>query len=218
MAGSTTTAGSTERRYAGRTGAERRAERHALLVGAAADLVRGQGLAAIGVRPVCRAAGLTERYFYESFSGVDDLLSALFDAQLTSAARLVSAAVAAAERSPEAAVRAAVGAFVDLVAHDPLPGRLLVESVSHPVLAARRRTAVDTFVELIVATGTELVGPPPDARSARRARRLAVALVGGLHELLVQWLADPAELAATELVDDVGDLFLATLGRVGHRG
>ena len=63
------------------------------LIGAGVDVLGGEGGSALTVRAVCRAAGLTERYFYESFDDRDDFVKAVYDhvcntamAALTSAA------------------------------------------------------------------------------------------------------------------------------------
>lgn len=66
-------------RWAGVPLTDRRAERRAQLVAAAFELFGEGGEAAVSVRSVCRACGLNTRYFYESFSDVDDLLGAVYD-------------------------------------------------------------------------------------------------------------------------------------------
>lgn len=62
------------RTFLGESPDERRSRRRAVLVEAALDLVFAGGLPAVGVRSVSHKANLSTRYFYESFSGVNDLL------------------------------------------------------------------------------------------------------------------------------------------------
>ena len=69
---------SRERTYGGSTLSARRAQRRMDLVEATLDLVGEGGSAAVSVRSVCRKAGLTDRYFYESFANRDELLVAVF--------------------------------------------------------------------------------------------------------------------------------------------
>src|SRR4051812_40220917 len=69
----------TERSYGGKTAAERVAERRARLVAATIDVLATSGEAHATMTAVCAAAGLTERYFYESFESLEDALLAALD-------------------------------------------------------------------------------------------------------------------------------------------
>ena len=62
------------RNFLGETPDERRNRRKEGLIDAALTLVNTGGLPAIGVRSVTTEARLSSRYFYESFTDIDDLL------------------------------------------------------------------------------------------------------------------------------------------------
>jgi AcrR family transcriptional regulator len=64
--------------YGGVSKEERRAERRARLVTAARTVYGEQGFRHASVKSVCVEAGLTERYFYESFSNSEELLLAAY--------------------------------------------------------------------------------------------------------------------------------------------
>ena len=49
------------------------------LIAAGVALLGGAQGPALTVRAVCRAAGLTERYFYESFADRDEFVRAVYD-------------------------------------------------------------------------------------------------------------------------------------------
>jgi AcrR family transcriptional regulator len=66
------------RPYGGLSPQDRTAARRARLVEAGLQLFGTQGLRATTVRGVCAAAGLTDRYFYESFASLEDLLQAAY--------------------------------------------------------------------------------------------------------------------------------------------
>jgi AcrR family transcriptional regulator len=66
------------------------------------------------VRAVCRQAGLTERYFYESFADRDEFVRAVYD-------HVCSTAMAALASSDTP--RDAVERFVALMVDDPVRGR-----------------------------------------------------------------------------------------------
>src|ERR1700719_4803649 len=58
---------------------DRRIARRKRLVGAAFEIAGSEGAGALGVGRVCLAAGLTKRYFYESFASLAELQSAVVD-------------------------------------------------------------------------------------------------------------------------------------------
>ena len=54
------------------------------------------------MRAICSQAGLTARYFYESFTDKDDFVAAVFDCVIADIAATTQAAVAAARRTSRA--------------------------------------------------------------------------------------------------------------------
>ncbi len=85
------------RRYGGRGGEERRAERRERLLDAGLACYGEVGYHAATVRLICARAGLTERYFYESFANGEDLLCAVYLRHLDlQRARIASAMLEAA--------------------------------------------------------------------------------------------------------------------------
>jgi AcrR family transcriptional regulator len=200
------------RRYSGATSDQRRQRRRRALLTAAADLARDQGLPAVGYRAVCRRAALSERYFYESFTDVDDLLTALFAEQLGVIVERVSAAVADAEPTPHATIHVAIAAFVDHIAADPLRARMLVDSAAHPALRELRAHALQIFADMMIEVAREFYGTPVDARTRRRNRHVTVALAGGLNEILSQWIDTPvARESHVEIIEDTTALFAAAV-------
>jgi AcrR family transcriptional regulator len=206
----------TERAYGGVSAVERRDLRRRRLLAAGAEIVRDQGLHAVSYRGVCRTAGLTERYFYESFANVDELLVALFEQELNAAMLEVMASVQAAGAAPEDAAAAAVGCFVDRIADDRLLSRLLVESPAHQALRAPRRAAIDAFVDQMVKTGFSLVRGPASPAEARRARNVALILGGGFNELLTEWVESEFAATKAEIVADTVELFFAAIAHFGR--
>ncbi|WP_419827487.1 TetR/AcrR family transcriptional regulator [Sphingomonas sp.] len=94
-----------KRRYGGVDPVERRSARRDRLIEAAIGLYGRQGYRNTGVRAVCQEAGLTERYFYESFVNSEALLAAAYDAVV---ARLLDALrEAGGDDAPPVTLRAA---------------------------------------------------------------------------------------------------------------
>ena len=198
----------TSRVYGGVSAEDRRSERHARLVEAGLELVSREGWTGVTVRGVCAQAGLTERYFYESFDDRDGLLLAVFDRVAAEAAAGVLAAVEAAPHDARAKSRAAVGAFVEMLTEDPRRARaMLVESMASPALRERRGAAVREFAALMSERGREFLGA--EAMSERDSELTALALVGGLAELVVAWLEGRLDVSRERLVEHYAALFVA---------
>src|SRR3954447_8802688 len=67
------------RSYGGVSADDRVAARRAKLLDAGLELFGTRGYRATGVKDICRAAGVTARYFYESFTNTAELFLAVFD-------------------------------------------------------------------------------------------------------------------------------------------
>ncbi|MDT0309340.1 TetR/AcrR family transcriptional regulator [Streptomyces sp. DSM 44917] len=160
--------------WGGTTLDARRATRRRALLDAALDLAGKQGCPAVTVRSVCRAARLTDRYFYESFSSRDALLLALYDEVAG------QALTALREAAPDA--RAAVESFLDVLTDDPRRGRvLLLEPMTDPVLGRRGADLLPVFADLV---GSHLGVDP----AAPDTQLTATALIGALAGLFIRWL------------------------------
>src|SRR5947209_20090513 len=83
------------RPYGGVSADDRRAERRRRLLDAGLELFGTKGIAATTIADVCEQAGLTKRYFYESFATIDELAGAVFGDVTARLAERVAAAIAA---------------------------------------------------------------------------------------------------------------------------
>lgn len=182
------------RRYRGQNASERQDERRARLLDAGLELFGTTGYAAASVKQVCRAAGLTDRYFYESFADREALLRGVYDWQVDQLKQTTLTALVAAEPTIEAQAVAGVSAFVRFVAADRRRARLIfVEVVGvSPALEQRRRSVIREFAQVIAAIGTSHLGT--DGGELLDLGTMFFA--GGLTELMVDWALDdePSDL------------------------
>lgn len=114
-----------KREWGGSSLEERRALRREQLLDAGVALLAEGGAAGLTVRAVCRHTGLSERYFYESFTNRDLLVVAAFDRVADEVSAALTAAVAQAPRSPEGVARTAVDAVIAATIEEPSRGRVL---------------------------------------------------------------------------------------------
>ena len=196
-------------RWAGVPAEERQAERRALLLDAAFDLLGTDGDASTTVRAVCAKARLNPRYFYESFADRDALLLAVYDEQAAQLGAQVLANVEAAGDDEPARLRAGIETIARFVTDDPRRAKVLYsEALGNEALNRRRLEAQHAVVDFLVQWDQQRHGPHPDAEPMPTV--MASILVGGIGELMLAWLDGRIDLTLEQLVEDATALFLAT--------
>jgi AcrR family transcriptional regulator len=202
-----------QRSYAGRTAAERRAERRERLLAAGLELFGTDGYAATPIEKICATAGVSTRNFYEEFDGREALLMALHDRVTKRAFDAVAAALSADEPGKanssghggitgssggqgdsdhKARIRrrleVATEAYVTVLTSDPRWTRIAsVEliGVSRAVEQHRLQWR-GLWAQLIEAEATRLSGPSAKYRQ-RDYYLAAMAIIGAVNELMLNW-------------------------------
>lgn len=198
----TNTAGG--RTYGGLTAQDRQVQRRESLIEAGLELFGTIGYPNVSVKRICAEAGLTQRYFYESFDDRAALLGAVYlhcvdiarDATLTGAASVFDDPAAPdgpipAELIPRLA-EAALGGFITSLAQDARRARvIMIEVVGvSPGLEQTRLRAIHDWADLILGFASRGAEPTPDQRLG------AIGLVGAITQLLVDWqtaVSEPVE-------------------------
>ena len=177
---------------------DRRSDRRNRLVGAAFEIAGTEGAAALGVGRVCLAAGLTKRYFYESFASLSELQSAVVDHAIAAMSERVDPFRPAGPGGPpQAWLEAFVGALVD------------DESLARVLLAETHGGALSPFGHQIIDVAIAGMAPPgSDPQEDLRARLVAYAQIGALSELCLAWHQGQLAIERAALVDVLADLFL----------
>jgi AcrR family transcriptional regulator len=195
-------------RWVGLPAAARQAERRALLLDAAFELLGTEGWGGTSVRAICQAARLNPRYFYESFDDLDALLVAVYDRLVAELGAEVLAAMTEAGHEAGDQVRAALDRILGFVEDDPRRGRVLyVEALGSEALNRRRIETAHALVGVVEQSGAERHGAPRPGEPIGRIT--AAILVGGAGELVVAWLDGRIDATRQQLVDDATELFIA---------
>jgi AcrR family transcriptional regulator len=198
------------RRYGGRTGEERRADRRRRLLDAGLDRFGTAGYAATTIEQICSVARVSARAFYEAFTSREELLRAVYEEVVEHGLAEVAQAVTATSDTPEARLRAGLDAFLHAMLDDPRRGRVqTIETVGvSPSLTELRRRYIHVYVDLLASEAERYVaaGRIP----ARDLRLTAMALVGGVNELVVELLLrDPADRPSIDhVVEELTQMFL----------
>lgn len=115
------------RSYRGISAAERRAQRHQQFLDAGLEVFGHLGYRAGTVRVLCKQAGLTDRYFYESFKDTEDLLRAVYTHIMDALQQRLLDAAPAWPNDWEGRVEAALSLFIDMMADARVARLSLVE-------------------------------------------------------------------------------------------
>lgn len=196
------------RRIKGLDADERRAQRRSQLLDAALDLFAANGYVNTSIEQLCQSAYVGTKAFYEVFESREDCYIALLrriTEQLSD--RMVEVLQHAPEDEREAS-RLLVSAFAHGLVDDPRVARVTFgrgSAVSPDVERQRRlnRRWAASFIESIWRRygiiGDDLAVDP---------HRMAIGVIGGMFDLIADWLldsdpADPEHLAAltTDLTD-----------------
>ncbi|BBZ77764.1 hypothetical protein MANY_31010 [Mycolicibacterium anyangense] len=188
------TSGQRRGRWSGVPLQDRQTLRRDELLAAGLTLLGDAAGPALTVRAVCRTSGLTERYFYESFSDRDDFVRAVYDDVCNRAmATLMTASTP----------REAVERFVALMVDDPVRGRvLLLAPEVEPVLIHSGAEWMPSFIKLLQGKLTEIADPTMQ-------NMVATGLIGALTALFTAYLDGRLAASREQFIDYCVDLLLS---------
>lgn len=196
--------------YGGATAEQRTAERRRKLVEAGMNLFGSGGSGSVRVKDVVDEAGLTERYFYESFSGLDALFEAVLELTIDSLESDINAAVIQVPDDSFARVSVALQTTVDALGKDPRMIRIVfVEALGKGGRAGGRRNEMLVRAAENFFTWSE-TDPHDFNSSSVDARLKAFAMSGAASELLISWAEGLLDIPPSELADFLVGLFWRT--------
>jgi len=177
--------------------------RSRLLEGMAMAVAR-KGYAETTIADIVREASVSRRTFYEHFATKADCLVALYEAASHNALKVLREAIAQ-PQDWEARVEQGLRAYLDGMASNPVLMRTLFIEILHlgpQGLAARRRANQEIADYMLDVVGRDRVTP-----------ELAMAVVGGIHELVLQAI----EQGRVEQLGDLTPSASALVKAVVHR-
>ena len=171
------------RRYRGAAAHDRRSERRCKLLRAAIQVYGERGYQRATVKAVCEAAGLTERYFYESFANSEALLAASYELVTQSLFEQMSLAARSAGRGRDARVRALLLAYFSALQREPQWARVFLVEIRgvSPQVDAAFEASLRRFGQGL----SQLLAPDAEAVDDL----LEAGVVGGVIQIALRWIA-----------------------------
>ncbi len=187
--------------YGGVSLEQRRAQRRQTFLDAGLTVFGRDGFRAATVRGLCREAGLTDRYFYESFDNLEALLMAVYQQQMDRIRdNMVASLQQAVDASAEDKIRAMLEAYFQML-EDPHVARVCmvelegvsaeVEQLYHGVILAYSQL----LIELAQAEF------PEQNMDAEEAEVLSIALVGAMRQTGTHWFLSQYRLPRDKMVN-----------------
>jgi AcrR family transcriptional regulator len=199
-----------DRRYRGSSAEERRAQRREQFIRAAIQVYGEQGYRKATVKAVCEAAGLTERYFYESFSKSEELLVASFRAVMQFLLGELEKAGAGTKGGSMERTRAMLTAYYEALQAHPESARVFLVEISGV------SPAVDQALEASLREFSGLLARTLDPHGKSRASDeplLRAGVIGGVIHIALSWIASGYSQPIHEVVDAALRLCLVLQGR-----
>jgi AcrR family transcriptional regulator len=196
------------RRYRGVALSERRAQRRERFLEAGLELFGTHGYAGTSIREVSATASLNSRYFYESFTSREDLLYCVYRRIVRDLASRAAEAVLAAD-SIEAKARAGLRVGWTTLTEDRRKARIValeVVGVSDRLERLRRDTR-HALADLTVQGALSVA--PRDIQLRLDPVLTARALMGGVVEVLADWINGDVDATVDEVVEHFTQLFAA---------
>ncbi|MDY6825360.1 MAG: TetR/AcrR family transcriptional regulator [Thermodesulfobacteriota bacterium] len=197
------------RQYGGVDAAQRLKERREKFIAAGLEAFGADGYGQASVKKICRLAGLTERYFYESFENKEDLLCGVFR-QLT--AELEAEAQQIIEIpgiAPRDAIRRTLENFFGRFADDPRRARIQLFEVLgvSPRVDREYRESLQVLARWVEISWLALF--PDIDRDWLRSTIIPVSTAGGVIAVAHHWVLDGFTTPVADIVAQAMEMLTA---------
>lgn len=182
------------RPYRGVAAQTRRDQRREQLLQSCLDLVAESGVTTITADSISARAGLSKRYFYESFRDRDAILVAAIDGVFGPLGAALVDQLHAHTTTDERIAHTA-SALVHTLTADPRAAYLYTSASGNAALETRRRQIVDEFTPMLMR---EILDSDPEDP---RALATTILMVAGTTELLDRWLRGTLAFTEGEFIE-----------------
>ena len=201
---------SSKRTYGGLSEEERVRERRDKFLEAGLEVFGTLGLRGATVRKLCKQAGLTERYFYESFADTDDLYCAVYQTQLGALASFFLEAFPSLPTDLEGRIRAALDLYFTRMRDARLVRVLYIESLAG---SDKIQQALHANVDAQAVAAAALIrADNPDLQfDDQVGKAMALAINGSVYTVAVHWMLSGYEIPQATLVDGCTQVVQGTM-------
>ncbi|HEV8312717.1 MAG TPA: TetR/AcrR family transcriptional regulator [Burkholderiaceae bacterium] len=177
------------------------------LLDAMAQCVSAKGYAATTIADIAAEARVSKRTFYEHFDGKAQCLIALYEAASRQALQVLKSAIDPAQDWHQQAEQALRAYFACMASNPVLMRTLFIEmlALGPEGLAARRRAYRDLAEHILQVVNADV------AKAERLPENMAIAIVGGINELVLQAIEEDRVDRLHELTEPAARLVRAVV-------
>lgn len=204
------------RTYAGEAQAERQAKRHQKFMEAGHELFGTIGFRQTTVRVICKQAELTDRYFYESFSSMEDVLVLVYEQAIREIQTKILLTIQNNDDQKydvDVLIRQVLDIFFQAV-ECPKTARIIwleVLGVSTRVDIIYNN-AIRSFAALFLQLSLSLY---PDIQLSEAERDVvAIGIVGAISQSTMAWLLDGYQLDRQIMVNSMFHIIKGTTSQL----
>jgi len=183
------------RPYRGISTADRRNARRELLISASIQVVGKTGFRQASVKAICAEAGLTERYFYESFNNSEELLLTAYSAVIQGLLHELTQSVAKVEGDKIQRARVMLVAYFSLLRREPAAARLILIEIR-----GVSEATTDAYTAALHGVSQQLreVLAIPNGEAQQL---LGLAVVAGISLIALDWIKQEYTPSIDVMVD-----------------
>jgi AcrR family transcriptional regulator len=199
------------RSYRGMTLEQRTAERRERFLEAGLNIFGNEGFHAATVRKICKEAGLTDRYFYESYSSMEALLIEVYERCLKSILTRVQSTLLTVNKTeaPDKLLNELLNHFFTEM-EDPRVAKVCMfeaEGVSDH-MHNLYNDYIRRFVTILLSASQGYTNKWP--LSEEESEVLGNAIVGGIIQATRNWALNDYHLSKKSMINGIIVLFLGT--------
>jgi len=207
-----TTAG---RLYGGVSAEERKAQRKAQFLQAGLKVFGSEGYRNTTVRRLCKEARLTDRYFYDSFGSLENLLKAVYEQCMTNLSKEILTAIQLnyQEGYAGSAITAGLDAYFREL-ENPLIAQICMVELEgiNPEMNRLYYGYINGFAQLLSALADKAFPSWQASREEKQA--IGISLVGAMRQAATNWFVSNYQMERALLVSANSQLFLGMIKQI----
>jgi len=200
------------RTYGGLSLEDRKSQRREQFLKAGLHVFGTTGFRSATVRSLCKEAQLTDRYFYESYGNLENLLIAVYEQCMSKLGKAIITAISCAyqKSDTDTAITAGLDAYF-LMLEDPKIARICMvelEGIS-PEINAFYSRYINGFSQMLIAFTQRAY---PNMNIDRQQQDIiGISLIGAMRQSATNWLMTDYEADRATIVTATSKIFLGII-------
>jgi len=206
------------RTYAGLNLQQRKSLRRQQFLAAALNVFGTTGFRSATVRSICKEAKLTDRYFYESFGSLENLLMAIYEQCMKNLRRKILHAIIKEyiKNGVVQAITFGIDAYFKAL-EDPKVARICMQELEgiSPEVNTLYYSYINNFAEMLIHLANQAY--PDWELDSEQKMVIGISLVGAMRQSATNWLINEYDMERSSLVLANKQLFLGMMQTIEHQ-